>query len=314
MKGQLQAFLINLESQDSYSASTRLAYDNDLRCFLHYLESTLQREPDLTDFIPSQIANFLYSEREAGRRPSTLLRRRASLRRFASFIRQQEPNWATTFDSQAHLIEEAISGTPPLQQPQYLTEEQVNRLWAVLESATGPRARRDEAILALLLETGLTVGMLIALNLTDLDVRNWTLYLCHDIGREFTVPLREAAGLLQRYLKEGRPELNYHPDEAALFISQAGGRMSRQGIWQVLRQWGRRAGIPVTLSPRLARHTAAYSLARSGRPLVEIQALLGHSNPLSTQALLRRMGSGIEASIHEEVEAQPMTGAPVSEA
>jgi integrase/recombinase XerD len=309
MKGQVQAFLASLESQEGYSASTRLAYDNDLRCFIRYLEETWGREPALADFSPEQIANFLNAERVAGRRPSTLLRRRASVRRFASFLRQQQPGWAEWFDVNAHLIEEAISGTPPLQQPQYLTVEQVSCLQAVLESAYGPRARRDQAILALLLETGLTVGMLIALNLADLDSRTGSLHLCPEQGREITVPLREAAGALQRYLKEGRPELNYHPHEAALFISQAGGRMSRQGVWQVLRQWGRRAGIPVTLSPRLARHTAAYSLARSGRPLLEIQTLLGHSNPLSTQALLRRMGSETGFLLDEEASVAPVEAA-----
>lgn len=69
--------------------------------------------------------------------------------------------------------------------------------------------------------------------------------------------------------------------------------MTRQGVWQVLRQWGRRANLPVTLSPRLARHTAAFHLARSQRPVKEIQALLGHTNPLSTQALLRRLAPSV---------------------
>ena len=67
------------------------------------------------------------------------------------------------------------------------------------------------------------------------------------------------------------------------------GRMSRQGIWQILRHWGRMVVTPITLSPRLVRHTAALRVLRSGRSLVEVQALLGHSNPLSTQALLRRL-------------------------
>jgi integrase/recombinase XerD len=100
-----------------------------------------------------------------------------------------------------------------------------------------------------------------------------------------------AARIIDIYLKIGRPELNRSIDEPALFISQVGTRMSRQSAWQVLRHWGELAELPVTLSPRLLRHTAALRMTHASRPISEIQMLLGHSNPLSTQALLHRLES-----------------------
>ena len=101
-------------------------------------------------------------------------------------------------------------------------------------------------------------------------------------------------------MKEGRPELNYQINEPALFISQTGGRMSRQGVWQALRQWGQKASLPIPLSPRLLRHTAVIRMVHSGRTPAEIQVLLGHSNPLSTQALLRRLMPETREAIEEE--------------
>jgi site-specific recombinase XerD len=95
-------------------------------------------------------------------------------------------------------------------------------------------------------------------------------------------------------LEEARPELNTHTEEQAFFISQMDGRMSRQGIWQILRHWGWRHEPPILLSPRLVRHTAALRMARADRPLQEIQSLMGHSNPLSTQALIRRLEAACE--------------------
>lgn len=300
MKRQVTEFLADLESQPSYSESTRLAYDNDLRCFVEYLEGELNRPAQLSDFKAQYIADFLHHERRLGRRPSTLLRRRASLKRFARFIGQQDPDWALSFQQEANVIDEAISVPSPLQKPHYLIEEQIESLWKVLEASPSPRARRDQAILALLLESGLTVGSLIQLNLSDVDKEAGKLRLHTTEGQEFWLPLGDATQPMCRYLDEGRPELVARPDEGslelnhvvdepALFISQIGGRMSRQGVWQVLRQWGNRAGLPVTLSPRLARHTAAYRLRQNGRSLPEIQTLLGHNNPLSTRALLRRL-------------------------
>lgn len=313
MEGLVSAFLVYLETQSTYSSSTRLAYQNDLRCFLAYLKQQLERGPESSDFTPAQIASFLSAEREAGRRPSTLLRRRASLRRFAAFLGESDVEWGTHFKAEAGLIDEAIAEPSPLQRPRCLTEEQVASLQRLLEASPRPRSRRDEAILGLLLECGLTVGTLIALNLEDLDSKNCSLRIYPEVKSGKWVPLGAAAEPMERYLNEGRPELNYHPDEPALFISQTGGRMSRQGVWQVLRQWGHKARLPVTLSPRLARHTAAYRLAHSGRPIAEVQALLGHTNPLSTQALLRRLNEAAQTEAPLDESGSEPTGSPEME-
>ena len=293
MERQVRDFLDDLEAQLTYSDSTRLAYLNDLRCYLDYLELTLHRKPRLADFNARSIAGFLDTERESGKRPSTLLRRRASLRNFANYVRRHFEDWDERFENEAHLIDEAVAVPATSTRPHYLSEHQIQALWQVLEASKRPRSRRDQAILALLLECGLTVGSLVSLNLSDIDLKTGRLRLPSRSNRSVWVPLRDALESIQRYLKDGRPELNYRTSEPALFISQTGGRMTRQGVWQVLRQWGRKANLPVTLSPRLARHTAAFHLARSKRPVKEIQALLGHTNPLSTQALLRRLAPGV---------------------
>lgn len=294
MEEQVKAFLANLETRLAYSPSTRLAYENDIHRFVEFLNQSLQHPAKLEDFNAEQVAAFLDHERLTGRRPSTLLRRRASLRRFASFLRQQYPGQSIAFDPHSAVINKAISGMALAQKPHALNQVQIDALWLMLESSTRPRARRDQAILALLLESGLTVGTLISLNLSDVNMADCTLRLRTENSHEVWAPLATATAPLERYLKEGRPELNYLPEEPALFISQTGGRMSRQGVWQVLRQWGRRARLPVTLSPRLIRHTAALRMWQSGRPIIEIQSLLGHSNMLSTQALLRRLATSMQ--------------------
>jgi integrase/recombinase XerD len=289
MEEQVRAFLSNLETQLSYSSSTRMAYQNDLRCFINYLENEFRRPPSLADFSARQVADFLRQERSAGRHPSTLLRRRASIRSFARFLKTQYPHWAAAFQKEAFLIDEALSTFSSVQKPRSLTTTQVQALMNTVQASPRLRARRDQAILALLFECGLSVGTLTGLNFTDVNIETAYLRLHHKGQWDSWLSLGEAAAPMRKYLLEVRPELSYQAPEPALFISQTGGRMSRQGVWQAIRQWGRRAGLEVTLSPRLVRHTAAYHLAHSGRPLEEIQALLGHRNPLSTRALFRRL-------------------------
>jgi len=268
-----------------------MAYGSDLRVFLGYLNAALDRPPRLEDINTQQVAAFLQLESENGRRQSTLVRRLATLRRFISYLHEEGDLDKSLVDYNNQIIDEVIAKVAPTRTPNTLSDNQINRLWATIETSQRVRARRDQAILTLLLETGLSVGTLVLLNLSDLDLNAGLLHLNTDPNNDIWLPLGSATESLRRYLEEGRRDLNPQPDEPALFISQMGGRISRQGIWQILRYWGKLTDPPIDLSPRVVRHTAAVRMARKGRPLDEIQALLGHSNPLSTQALLRRLES-----------------------
>jgi integrase/recombinase XerD len=143
----------------------------------------------------------------------------------------------------------------------------------------------------LLLETGFSVGQLTALELDDLDLPAGRVNLTFADNQQQWFPLGEAQMYLEHYLHKGRPELIRDSRETALFVSQKDGRLSRQGIWQILNHWGRLADPPILLSPRLIRHMAVQRMLRRGYPLKEIQRLLGHNNPLSTSALLRRLSA-----------------------
>lgn len=289
VEAYINSFLTRLETDPSYSESTRMAYGSDLRVFLHHLEEYLDRSPKLGDLNTRQVAHFLEAERHNGRRHSTLVRRLATLRRFIAYLQDEGSLEKNILDSKDELIDEAIANVAPTRSPNTLSAAQLKRLWSRIEASQRLRARRDQAILTLLLETGLSVGTLVSLDLTDLDLNSGRLHLQTDNSNDIWLPLGNATESLRRYLEDGRRDLNPQPDETAVFISQMGGRISRQGIWQILRYWGKQTEPPIDLSPRVVRHTAALRMARNGRALDEIQALLGHSNPLSTQALLRRL-------------------------
>ena len=289
METQVNAFLASLEAQPAYAESTRLAYASDLRVFLKYLMDTLRRPPQLPDLNPGQVARFLESERQSGRRYSTLVRRWVTLRRFAAYLSRQGLLAVDALAADSDLIDGIISSVSPIPAPQCLTPGQITRLCSVIEASPRPRARRDLAILMLLLETGLSVGALTALDLPEINLQAGKVHILLDDREDAWLSMGNATQSLERYLLEGRPELSHRTDEKALFIRQLEGRMSRQGIWQVLRHWGRMVTPPILLSPRLVRHTAALRMAQTGRTITEIQSLLGHSNPLSTRALLRRL-------------------------
>jgi integrase/recombinase XerD len=285
----VRAFLSSLETQQTYAQNTLLGYSSDLSHLIAYLEEKLKRAPVLDDFRLDMISGFVEAERKAGRRRNTLLRRRATLRQFAEFLTENGHIEEDTNHQLSEHIDSIIAEVSPSQRERCLSPEHINRLMEIFASDQRPQARRDQVLIAILLETGLSVSQLVNLDLDDLDLEEGKLRLPVKHGKYLWVSIGSAREVLKRYLREGRPDLNCAPNEPALFISQMGKRLSRQGIWQILRHWGQRAGIPDTLSPRRIRHTAALRLANAGHSIGFIQVLLGHRNPLSTQALLRRL-------------------------
>ncbi|HWQ82942.1 MAG TPA: tyrosine-type recombinase/integrase [Anaerolineales bacterium] len=280
-----------------YARNTLAAYQSDLNRFNRYIEKTAARSATLRDFTTPQLQAFLHAEIDAGFHTHTIARRIASLRAFNLFLKQPIGDWepvsslalAGLHQRRGRSLPTSHAAGLPASQPARLQPEHLSILWNAMEQAPQARARRDQALLAVCLETGLPLQRLLALNLADLRDNCRKLSLEHPSGAKAQVILEWADQPLRRYLKEGRPELSHQPDELALWISQAGKRMSRQAVWQALRGWGLRADLPYPISPRLLSHTAAYRLESSGLSLQQIQLRLGHQSSLSTLARLRRI-------------------------
>ena len=289
MELQVSAFLASLETSLVYSRSTRLAYAGDLRVFLDFLRSTLQRPPRIADLNVMRVRSFLEAEQLRGRKPSTLSRRLSTLRKFNLFLSEKGLSpyiMSFSYGSLAHQIEPSTTSSAV---QLFLPQDQVYSLFTLIGTSPHPRALRDQALLILMAELGLSVGSLVNLNLTDLDLRARRIHLFRPDGEDVWIPLGKAFPVVERYVREGRPDLNNRRDEPALFVSQMDGRLSRQGIWQILHAWGVMHDPPLRITPRQVRHTAVIRLVISGRPLSEIQIVLGHRNPFSTQALIRRL-------------------------
>ena len=296
METGINAFLASLEADAEHSESTRMAYANDLRVFLLFLKNTSPDAPLISELNTRQVAAFIESERELGRRRNTLIRRLATLKYFNAYLVIEgllPPDSLSVNDAN---IQHAIAAVPASDPLQCLNHEQIESLLAIMAASSRPRAIRDRAIFMLLLETGLSVGDLTDLDMTDLDLRAGLIQINLNGEGKIWLSMGEAQNAIADYLTAGRPELLHEPGEAALFISQMDGRLSRQGVWQILNHWGQMANPPIALSPRILRHTAALRMNHAGYSLADIQSRLGHRNPHSTRALIRRLEAACNGS------------------
>ncbi len=163
--------------------------------------------------------------------------------------------------------------------PTFLTEEDIDRLFAVPDVST-ETGIRDRAMLELMYAAGLRVSELVSLKQTEVDVHAGVVN-CHGKGsKERRVPVgKSAIHWLQKYLvfkaAYGRSP---YPN---LFLHR-GKPMTRQHAWTMITSYAKTIGLQ-KVSPHTLRHSFATHLLQHGADSRSVQALLGHSDISTTQ-------------------------------
>jgi integrase/recombinase XerD len=167
--------------------------------------------------------------------------------------------------------------------PHVLSLREINLL---LDKAnfTGKLGLRDQAVLELFYATGLRVSELIYLKINDLNMENRMLKCMGKGSKERIIPFgNKAYQYLSLYLDKVRPKLVKNPDEDTLFLNSRGERLSRQGVFYLVKLYAQKARIEKKVTPHTLRHTLATHLLENGADLRSVQEMLGHSDISTTQ-------------------------------
>jgi integrase/recombinase XerD len=144
-------------------------------------------------------------------------------------------------------------------------------------------ALRDHAILELLYAGGLRVAEIVALGEQDLHLDQARAQVRGKGDKERIVPLgRKAVEALSDYLNCGRPVLVRARMQRALFLSVRGHALTRQWVWEMVRD-AFRGGSSRKASPHMLRHSCATHMVEHGADLRSVQRLLGHADIATTQ-------------------------------
>jgi integrase/recombinase XerD len=260
------------------SSNTISAYRSDLEQLAYFMETN--RMGDVYSALDrSAIEQFVDGLKEHGYREASVARKLAAARSFFVFLAGEG---AVSANPAAGLTGPRVAR--PL--PSAISAEEIARLLQQAARRATPEARRDRAMLELLYATGMRVSELVSLDIDDIDVegRRPHVRFAGRRGAERMVPIPKGIQeLLLRYLDTARPLLARNEDERALFVNRRGGRITRQGLWFILKGYARAAGSPVRVTPNTLRHSFAAHKLRRGVPLDNVQQMLGHSAPSSTR-------------------------------
>lgn len=148
----------------------------------------------------------------------------------------------------------------------------------------GKLGLRDRAVLELFYATGMRVSELIYLKINDLNMENRMLKCLGKGSKERIIPFgNKAYQSLNLYLDKLRPKLVKNPDEDTLFLNSRGEKLSRQGIFYLVKLYAKKSRIEKKVTPHTLRHTLATHLLENGADLRSVQEMLGHSDISTTQ-------------------------------
>lgn len=278
----LAEFSQHLKYERNVSPHTLRNYESDLEQFRQFLFGVEKRDDVPVEQIDRlTIREWMAGLHSTGKKKSSIARKLASLRTLFQFLIREGKIEANP----AKMV-----ATPKIERklPNHLSMEDAVRFIETPDANTA-LGRRDRAILEFLYATGIRVGELVGINVSDVDLRERTVRVFGKRRKERIVPFHEhALQALLHYLAESRPLfLNNAPiasrDEKACFLNYQGTRITTRSVGRMIDKYIKQCADVHKISPHSLRHTFATHMLDSGADLRDIQELLGHARLSTTQ-------------------------------
>jgi integrase/recombinase XerD len=282
----LQAYFTDrLITQRSSSPETIAAYRNAFRLLLRFASEQTGKQPfelDLDDLDAPLIGSFLkHLEEDRGNSPRTRNARLGAIHSFYRFAALEHPEHAHTIARVMAIPTKRYERNTV----SYLDLNEIKALLAAPDESTW-LGRRDHALLALMIQTGVRVSELTGLRVGGLHLGRGAHIRVLGKGRKrrATTLTGETVKVLRAWIKErqGQPE-------EPLFPTRQGQPLSRYTVGVIVAKHAAAAagscpslqGKRVT--PHTLRHTNAMLLRAKGVDLATIALWLGHESVQTTR-------------------------------
>jgi len=274
MKEDIKAFLEYLATKKNCSQSTLAAYGNDLNQLMAYIEA--EKAKGIIKPSDELLKSYLLNLRERRYSAATVARKVASTKSFFKFM-------AESGKLRENPTKNLVSPRVSKHLPKFLSPSEYRCLLAEPKKLSTPEAKRNVVMLELLYATGLRASELVSLNVEDIDLERSCVHCAHGSSKRRMPFDHHINQLLRNFLENDRLDLLYDEQEQALFLNRRGGRLTRQGFWQIVKNHASKAGLGAKITPHTLRHSFAARKLQSGADLQSIQRALGHAYISSTR-------------------------------
>lgn len=258
-------------ARSALAPTTIVNYLADLRTFARWHTDVKGTTSSLLESTPDDIREYRrHMKTNDGWTPATINRRLQAVRKFYCFAMET----GLTESNPASKVQ--LIPMPESDSPRALDPREVTNLLQAVQGGRPSLVKRDYAIIQLLLQTGIKLGELTSLRLSNVqlgDDGEGLLLIEEGNGNQCRqIPLNPSAcAALQDYL-QARPASDGTDN---LFLSQGGGCISRRTVQRLVNVYAKAAGLE-DVSAHVLRHTFALSTLRDTEDLALVARLLGH--------------------------------------
>ncbi len=264
-------FLQHCKFEKTLTNITIENYKEDFSIFLRYYPN----KKEVSDLTKDDLNDFSYDQALNGLSPTTIGRRISTIKNFYSFLEGENI-------VKGIISDEIIIPKKEHHLPQVLSEEEVNTLLKAPDLST-EKGIKEYAILDILYSCGLRVSEAVNLQINQINEQEGIINILGKGKKQRIVPIRkEALKALKRYISEVRNE-HLVIDKKIVFLDKKGKKMSRQAIYNIVKENAKKAEIKKEIHPHTLRHSFATHLLDNGADLRVVQELLGHTKIGTTQ-------------------------------
>ncbi|QIB68867.1 tyrosine recombinase XerD [Aminipila butyrica] len=280
MNDYLEQFKQYLTEERRMSANSLQAYSRDLAEYQRFLEG--KNAGRLEEGSNAEVVSFVLKLKNDGKSSATVNRKVASLRAFYNFMM-----------TKGYLKENPVVNikSPKIERKEleYLSIEEVDKLLALPDESI--KGRRDKAILELMYATGIRVSEVIEAKVSDINLRLGFITCNGEHGKARIIPMgRPARAAVENYIFEVRDQFIKDKEGDAvkepLFVNYFGEKLTRQGLWKILKEYAQQADMDGRITPQTLRNSFAVHMIQNGADLKSLQELMGHEDITATQIYL----------------------------
>jgi integrase/recombinase XerD len=276
MTTTINEFINYITYEKGLSKNTCLAYQRDLIQFYRFLKK-IDPKTGVSALITNQAlsaySSFLKNKQYSN---ATIVRKLSAMKAWCKYLEQEGILKTNLYN----LITLPKRGK---KLPKSIPIKDVNKLI----QAPNNEDRypfRDKAVIELMYSCGLRITECLSIKTNDINITNQTIKITGKGNKQRIIPLgKKAITAIDDYLTFERKNLMRTWTKEDLFLNRSGKRISRQGLYNIIKKNVKRSGLQHQVSPHTLRHACATHMLEGEADLREVQAMLGHSDISTTQ-------------------------------